>query len=288
MNRFSLPRTHLTWKVGGKGLRVLLLAVLPTLMMGTATGGREGTHPSFQLRIHLECIEVKRSSHHELVSRLGKKAGKVESPPSSLYREVLFLLNKGEAKRRHTSLSMARVALPSEPLQKVSMASAREVIYPTEYSPPELPGSFGPSIGSSVGGGLGLLGMLPQDIRPHMTAFETRYIGEVLEWQLINLARGENAQVSPEWLRLGIEFEINAHPRNTLWKPVHDRWGAIRMQMPEFEVQRLEVTVDLRHRKPILLSVSPAFDDRGQLDKTRLILVFVTPSLVPLDKPLSP
>jgi hypothetical protein len=144
------------------------------------------------------------------------------------------------------------------------------VIYPTEYEPPALPGSFGSTDAESSN----QPAKLPLSFVCTPTAFETRNTGSTLE---VGLTVGEdekviNLQLSPE-----IVFEAGSRK----WNIRKDELGnESAIEMPYFYTIRSSTTLDLFDGMPQLLSVLTPKGADGIPDPSRKMLVIVTADII--------
>ncbi len=115
-----------------------------------------------QIRVSIQFIEVPHATLTEMLAG-DEKNGQV------LHDKAIALSKDGQAKLMETCMVVCRSG------QKATLESIREEIYPTEYQPPSLPGTFSsPPVQPNLGPPMNPLFRSP-------TAFDTRNTGVTLE-----------------------------------------------------------------------------------------------------------
>jgi hypothetical protein len=186
-----------------------------------------------------------------------------------IHSEAVKLATNGGAKILETNMVVCRSG------QKANIESIREEIYPTEYEPPELPGSF-----SGDFRGFPSTNNLPE-LRPGTpTAFETRNTGVILE---VEPTIGEQDKLID--LRFSPEI-VTPFRLETCMEHI-DKWGDASIRMPVYETWRSTTSVILYSGKFELVSViAPKAKVPSPLIPKR-ILLFVRADVVatPLTDP---
>lgn len=214
------------------------------------------------VRVWTQYIEV---PHSTLSGWLNgeKRAG------HEIHSEAVKLATNGGAKILETNMVVCRSG------QKATIESIREEIYPTEYSPPELPGSFSGQFTGFPGSN-----HIPE-LRPDTpTAFETRNTGVTLE---VEPTIGSNEA----FIDLRFVPEIITPLRLETWMEHTDQWGDSSMRFPIFETWRSNTAIMLVSGKFELVSViAPKAKTPSPLMPKR-ILLFVRADVVttPLTDP---
>ena len=206
------------------------------------------------IRICVQFIEV---AHPALTEML---AGPDTAGPQ-LHDKALALAKDGRAKLLESSVVMTR------PGRKATVQSIREMIYQTEYVPPQLPQAppAPPPKKPLVRPALG-----------DFDAWETRNLGTTLEiepWLQNNDGRMIELRFVPEIVQL-LRLE-------TFMEYV-DQWGDASLRMPIFEVWRVNTSVTLMAGQFEMVGViTPKQNTPGPVT-TRKLLVFVRADIVPV------
>ena len=214
------------------------------------------------IRVWVQYIEV---PHLKLSNWLngGKRSG------HEIHAEAVKLAKDGGAKILETHMVMCGSG------QRASIESIREEIYPTEYEPPQLPGTF-----SSTPRRLPMSGD-PMELRPNTpTAFETRNTGVTLE---IEPAIGNNDAI----IDLRLLPEIVTPLRLETWMEHVDQWGDTSFRFPIYETWRSNTTISLTAGKFELASVITPKAKAPSPMVPKRILLFVRADVVttPLTEP---
>ncbi len=197
------------------------------------------------IRVCVQFIEI---AHPALTEML---AGTDISGPR-LHDQALALVKNAAAKVLETCV------LTTRPNQKASLASIREVIYPTEYEPP---------------GSVNLPPRQPS-IRPELDAFETRNVGSMLEIE-------PSLQEGSRLIDLGFVPEIVQLVRLDTWMEHTDRWGDASIRRPVFEKSCLNTRVTLMAGQFELVGVITPKPNTPGPATTRKLLVFVRADILP-------
>jgi hypothetical protein len=211
------------------------------------------------VQVMLEFIEVPQTEATRLLykEKLGKDGTKLRA-------ELQIMMDSQKASAFETMM----VAVQGG--QKAKIGSVREVIYPAEYEPPGLPGSFGPTATESTN----QVAKTPLTFAPTPTAFETRNTGSVLEIRQAIVEDGAviNLTLSPE-----IVFDAGSRR----WNSRKDELGnESAMEMPYFYVISSNTNLNLLDGLPQLLAVLTPKDKDGIQDQTRKMFVIVTADIV--------
>lgn len=203
------------------------------------------------------------TSHYEVSQKaLAQALANLQPRKESLYQAIKRLTKQGNAKLLNTALT---VCMPGK---KTTTESIREVIYPAEYEPPELPGTFGSQGPRRIDGNHSTSPLLKIP-----TAFETRNVGETLTVQASISSPGKH-------IDLRLEQETSTHPRDHIWLERKGKRGKNRIIFPEFDTQRTTSQVRLRSKQSRLISTFTPHNKEGQTDCSRKILVFVKATLI--------
>ncbi len=160
------------------------------------------------------------------------------------YQMLVGLLSGGQAVQEDFAILRCRSG------NRVKMESIREIILPTEYEPPLIPGAAGQTVPPRV------FAALP-------TAFETRTLGLSIEAEV---TMGENRK------NVDLRLAPSHVGQDERWK-----WGKglSELQMPTFESQRLNTAVSLNMGMPCLLgTVNPPAASR--ITQNRIWFAFAT------------
>jgi hypothetical protein len=195
------------------------------------------------IRVQVEFIEVPQEMMTALLSAPRKSANDTE-----LRAELQKQLEAGKAKMLETQMVTARSG------QKATSESIHEFIYPTEYSPPELPSPSTP--------------LSPIRIPAIPTAFETRNLGSTLEIE-------PTLDVSGSLIDLRLLPELTYHTGNNTWQEVTEGKDTYRVQMPNFYKISFNTSMALIPGQPFLASAASPKDDKGDADFTKKVLIFV-------------
>lgn len=205
----------------------------------------------FPIRVEFDIIEVSHDTLRNLTS------GKTKTPPHSSVQQLVL---ENKAKRINTSLSLVNSG------EKCSVDSVREFIFPTEYAAPSLPC---PSSGSEPHKSSSFRGNLTP------TAFETRYVGEMITVTATIKNNGTTIKVQPE-------YEVTTFVKSATLFSHTDQWGKSDITMPEFSSTRINHNVNLEDGKPTLYSAHTPLNKKGKPDTERKILVFIKASIIVL------
>lgn len=208
------------------------------------------------IRVSVQFIEVPHPVLTEWMS------GSETSGPG-LHAKAMVLTKTGGAKVLETSMVVCRSGI------KATVESVREEIYPTEYAPPVLAGSFNSVPGPRI---LPLSPINPKFRSP--TAFDTRNTGVTLE---VEPTMGENDQI----IDLRFSAEIVSRLRLETWMEHKDAWGNAPIRMPIFEAWRSQTSLTLQSGKFELASVITPKPDAPTPAVTRRILLFVRADTLP-------
>jgi hypothetical protein len=208
------------------------------------------------IRVQVEFVEVAHDDYTRLMSR------NADTSDATELRKKLATMVEGD--RAEVVETMMVVCHSGE---KATAESIRELIYPTEYEPPGL-------------GGVNLLEPSPKQIRQSIlrdflklptahTAFETRNVGSSFEVApTVGLAgKVIDLRFAPEVLVLAgyevyAEFEALGGHRH------QDKW-------PVFANLRVNTALTCRDGQYELATVLTPWDEKGQLDPTRKMMVLV-------------
>lgn len=205
-----------------------------------------------QVQVQVEYLEMS----HEALTKLLFIAKPKNADATKLRETVQEWVNKNEAKVVETQICVARSN------QKATVESIHEFIYPTEYEPPELPGTFSSEKSGPEPGPDWTLGPVP-------TAFETRNLGSTLEIE---------PTVSEDNRFIDLRFvpEIVWHTGNVTWHEGKDRLGnTFHVRMPDMYTLRLNTSFTCISGQYTLAGVHSPKDEKGETDTSRKLMVFV-------------
>jgi hypothetical protein len=228
-----------------------------SLILALATGCTLSAATPTYVRIWTQYVEVPHSNLNGWLNG-GRQSG------NQIHAEAVKLAKEGGARIIETNMVVCRCG------QKAAIESIGEEIYPTDYEPPQLPGSFsGPSAGFPVSNTL-------PELRPNTpSAFETRNTGVTLE---VEPTIGDNDSI----IDLRLASEIVTLLRLETWMEHVDQWGDASFRMPVFETWRSNTALSLIAGRFELASViTPIAKAPSPLIPKR-ILLFVRADLVPL------
>jgi len=167
----------------------------------------------------MQVIEV---PHAELT----KWTSKEKLTGRELHERAANLAATGEAEVIETVMVIARSG------ERALVESIGEVIYPTEWEPPTLPGTIGSAPEKDF--------ELPNYTAAHraLFSFETRDAGATLE---IEPMAGKDGQ----WVDLRYAFHMVDRVALETWMEFRDQWGDASMRVPIFGARRITSAVTL-------------------------------------------
>lgn len=208
------------------------------------------------VRVTIQFIEVP----HLLLTEL---LGGEQSGGAAIHGKVMELTKTGASKIVETCMVVCKAG------QKAAVKSIREEIYPTEYAPPSLAGSFGAAPGPRTSP---LYPTNPKLRSP--TAFDTRNTGVTLE---VEPTLCENDQIID--LRLKPEFVRRLRLETVMEHK--DQWGDSSVRMPIFETWRANASLILQSGKFELVSVITPKPVVAAPAAPQKILLFVRADIIP-------
>lgn len=228
-----------------------VLIALTLISCGIASGDQKS--PA-QIRVFLQFIEVPHSTLTEMLAG-GEKNGQ------TLHDKAFSLTEAGHAKLLETCMVVCRSA------QKATIESIREEIYPTEYTPPELP-CGNPS-------NVRLASDPPANpLFRAITAFDTRNTGVTFEVEPILASNGT--------IDLRLSPEIVTPLRLETWMEHTDQWGDGSVRMPIYESWRINTSISVESGKFELVSALTPKANAPVPAVSRKILVFVRADILPV------
>jgi hypothetical protein len=205
------------------------------------------------IRVQVEYVELS----HETLTDLLFLADPPSADATPLRKQVQELVKKGEAKVIETMILNARSG------EKALAESISEFIYPTEYEPPTLPGSFEKSALSDAQALEKLLNFATP------TSFETRNLGTTLE---IEPTSGADDKV----IDLRLAPDLVWHTGETVWLERKDSLGNIsRIQMPKIYSLRTTTALTCKEGQYVFAAALSPKDAEGTTDPSRKVIVFV-------------
>ena len=208
------------------------------------------------IRVQVEFVEVEHEDYTRLMSRNADTSDATE-----LRKKLAEMVEGDRAEVVETMMVVCRSG------EKATAESIRELIYPTEYEPPGLPGSIH-------------LKPSPQQIRQTVlraflrlpaahTAFETRSVGSTFEIAPTVGVSGKviDLRFAPQVLVLA-GHEVYADYEALGGHRHQDKW-------PIFANLRVNTALTCRDGQYALATVLTPWDDEGQLDPSRKMMVLV-------------
>jgi hypothetical protein len=205
------------------------------------------------IRVQVEYVELS----HETLTDLLFLADPPSADATPLRKQVQELVKKGEAKVIETMICNARSG------EKALAESINEFIYPTEYEPLTLPGSFEKSPLTDA-----------QDLEKLLnfatpTSFETRNLGTTLE---IEPTSGADDKI----IDLRLAPDMVWHTGETVWLERKDSLGNIsKIQMPKIYSLRNTTALTCKEGQYVLAAALSPKDGEGTTDPSRKVMVFV-------------
>ena len=227
------------------------LISLSLLTGGIAVANQE--HPK-QIRVSLQFIEVPHATLTEMLAA-PEKSGQ------ALHGKAFALSKEGRAKIMETCMVICRSG------EKASLETIREEIYPTEYSPPGLPGSF-----SSTPARTHLDSPMHPALRAP-TAFDTRNTGVTFAVEATLSSHGT--------IDLLLIPEIVTRLRLETMREHIDQWGDGSMRMPIFEALRCNTSINVESGKFALVSALTPNANSPVPAVSRKVLVFARADVLP-------
>jgi len=207
-----------------------------------------------QIRVSLQFIEVPHSTLTEMLAAR-------ENSGQALHDKAFALSKADQAKILETCMVVCRSG------EKATVQSNREEIYPTEYAPPGLPGSFSSTPARSN---------LDTPMNPLFrtpTAFDTRNTGVTFE---VETLLSSNGTID---LRLGPEIVTRLRLEN--WIEHIDQWGDGSVRMSIYESMRVKTSINVAPGKFELVSALTPKASAPVPAVSRKILVFVRADILP-------
>ncbi|BDS07841.1 hypothetical protein NT6N_28810 [Oceaniferula spumae] len=220
---------------------------------------------SRNVRVQFDYIEIPLATMSKLM--VDDEATKTDT---ILRARVAELVKTGKAKL----LEVQMLTVPDG--QKATTESIREMIYPTEYEPPELPNTIHIHTGQAKDGTTVIGAEFAKDVAtgPTPTAFETRNVGSTLEIE---------PSIDPDAPYISLRFapEIVYYIENLTYAEWNGKHGKADIVMPVFYSLRVTSAATLANGKPTLVTAMSPKDDKGVTDHTRKILVFAKATILP-------
>lgn len=215
------------------------------------------------IRVQVEFIDM---SHEQMTGLMfGPHAS---ANDGELRNKVGQLVKDGKAGIVETLCCIAR------PGQKATSEAVEEVIYPTEYEPPQLPDNAQPKTKDGADGAKAN----PQDhvTGPCPSAWETRNVGPTLEI--------EPTITDGRIIDLRFVPKIIYHVGNTVWAEWKDEHGSMPVKMPTFYTVRINTSFSLVDGQYLMVgSVSPKSKE-GVTDFSRKLMIFVKADILTVGK----
>lgn len=238
----------------------LCLLLVSSLMVKAAPPAPSSQNPLIQVTV--EYIEVTQEEATRLLykEKLGKDGTKLRA-------ELQTMMESGRAKLFETLMDS------TADNSKSVVDSAREVIYPTDYKPANLPASV--VMGAQATATPDMLKALSSLVTPELpSAFETRSTGGNLE---INPILEDDKKTIN--LRMVPELVIDTGVRR--WNQRKDAMGnELSMEMPLFYSLRVNTQAMLTDGTPQLVALHSPPGADGTPDRSRKLMVIVTADVV--------
>lgn len=201
------------------------------------------------IRVQVEWVEMEHTTMTKLMA-----GNRVSANDGDLRRACRVLEEEGEATVLETAIVLAR------PGQKAVVESIQEYIYPTEFSPAELPND----VSISGPGGEGVDVATPTT----PTAFETRNLGTTLEVE-------PNVGADDRVIDLRLSPEIAYHVGDTVWSEWEGKRGDASVKMPKIYSLRVSTGVTLLDGQYLMMAVQSPKDEEGNADFGKKLMIFV-------------
>jgi hypothetical protein len=203
-----------------------------------------------QFRVSLQFIEVPHTALTEMLASHEKNG-------QTLHDKAMALKKSGQGKMIESSMVVSRFG------QRATVQSNLEVIFPTEYEPPDLP---------TIGGWLPPFTERHPSLRNYLS-FEPRNTGVTFEVLASTTSNG--------MIELRLAPEIVTQVRMENWMEHVDQWGDASMRMPIFECLRFTSSITLKPGKfEFTSALSHKMNAQGPVVQ-RKVLVFVRADLLP-------
>ncbi|MBN8460302.1 MAG: hypothetical protein J0M04_20935 [Verrucomicrobia bacterium] len=210
------------------------------------------------IRVQVEFIEVSHPQYTELMATPRKTTNDTD-----LRARLTALTKEGKATVVET------LAATGKSGQKATSESIEEIIYATEYEPPELPcngvsGQKSEPNPNTVNG-------------PTPSAWDTRNTGGTLEIE-------PNITDDGHFIDIRLVPEIVYHVGNRVWMEWKDDHGKANIEMPDFYTVRMNTSLTVVDGQPFLAAALSPKNDKGACDPTRKLMVFVRADIVTVGK----
>lgn len=210
------------------------------------------------IQVTVEYIEVSQQDATRLLykEKLGLNGAKLRA-------ELQTMLDAGQAKPFETLMTSTLAS------QKATAESVREVIYPTEYEPPELPQEV--AVDKETLASPNTVKALAGLVTPETpTAFETRNTGNTLEVHAM-------LEVDKKTIMLRLVPELVIDTGIKKFNARKDSTGNdLFMEMPLFYSIRLNTQAAMTSGVPLLVALQTPNGADGTPDRSRKLMVIVT------------
>jgi Flp pilus assembly secretin CpaC len=220
----------------------------------TADGFDPDINAPRQVQVQVEFVEMS----HEALTKLLFLAKPASADATKLREKVQEMVAKNEAKVLETQITVAKSG------QKATTDAIHEFIYPTEYTPPMTEEELKKRISENIS----KFGSLPYN--PSIpTGFDTRNVGSTLEIE-------PTIGVDNKLIDLRFAPELIWHTGNTVWHEGKDSAGnPFKHSMPDIYAVRLNTSLTCANGQYTLAGVTSPKDDKGEVDMTRKVMIFV-------------
>ena len=240
--------------------RTCLVVALLSSILGFAQDNKEtpvqvaDKNLSKIVRVQVEYIEV---PHETMTALLSDPRTSTNDTP--LRSKLQELVKEGKGKMLETQIVTARSG------QKAMSESVHEFIYPIDYVAPEVPCGNGDKATP------------PPKAPLTPVAWETRNLGSTLE---IEPTVGENGKV----VDLRLLPMLLYHTGNKVWHEETVGKDTYKMQMPDIYKISADTSMTLITGQSFLMAAVSPKDEKGEVDFTKKVLIFVRADVLAVGK----
>lgn len=209
------------------------------------------------IRVQAEFIEMPHTTYTKLMSKPRTSANDTD-----LRAECAKLVKAGDAGVLET---LCVTALPG---QSATSESISEFIYPTEYEPGELPNEIN---GEAVNGDH------PIGSPPTPSAFDTKNTGSTFEVEA-------HIDANDSIVELRLTPTLVYHVNTVNWGAEKAVGAAGPIEMPTFYVLALKTGATVVAGQPSMIGALSPKNDKGIMDPTRKVMVFVRADILTVGK----
>lgn len=207
------------------------------------------------IQCQFECVELS----HEEATKLLFLRNQSLADATKLRKELQEMVAQNKAKVVDTMMVICQTA------QKATTESIMEYTYPTEYSQPSLPGSFG-SKRELTPDDIKNLDWLRKPTTP--TSFEPRNVGGMLE---VEATLDDNYKM----IHLRFAWEVVDHQGEKTWMEYKDSMAnTYKIEMPIFYTKRVSSNITCTPSTYNLVAMIDPQSEKGVRDTSRKWLIF--------------